>query len=146
MKDNRRQLLLAAVTPMLREQEEIQLATFASVGSVSAKRRVATAAAAAVLSAGTLMVSVRPREMYLVLTSQRILFFDGHTATGRPGKHLMTVPRDLVTVSAPKGKALGLATEIELTIEGQDKNLKVLFPKPSKEEGNQFAAALPATS
>lgn len=61
MKENRRQLLLAAVTPMLQEQEEIQLATFASVGSVSAKRKIATAAAAAVLSAGTLMVSVRPQ-------------------------------------------------------------------------------------
>lgn len=64
--------------------------------------------------------------MYVVLTSRRILFFDGHTAMGRPGKHLMTLPRDLVTVSAPKGKVLGLATEVELTIEGQDKNLKVV--------------------
>ena len=146
MKENRRQLPLAAVTPMLQEQEEIQLATFASVGSVSAKRKIATAAAAAVLSAGTLMVSVRPREMYVVLTSRRILFFDGHTAMGRPGKHLMTLPRDLVTVSAPKGKVLGLATEVELTIEGQDKNLKVVFPKPSKEEGKQLTDALPATA
>ena len=58
----------------------------------------------------------------------------------------MTLPRDLVTVSAPKGKVLGLATEVELTIEGQDKNLKVVFPTPSKEEGRQFIAALPATS
>ena len=146
MKENRRQLPLAAVTPMLQEQEEIQLATFASVGSVSAKRKIATAAAAAVLSAGTLMVSVRPREMYVVLTSRRILFFDGHTAMGRPGKHLMTLPRDLVTVSAPKGKVLGLATEVELTIEGQDKNLKVVFQKPNKEEGKQLTDALPATA
>lgn len=58
----------------------------------------------------------------------------------------MTLPRDLVTVSAPKGKVLGLATEVELTIEGQDKNLKVVFPKPSKEEGKQLTDALPATA
>lgn len=146
MKEARRDMLLAAATPMLQEHEEVQLTTFARVGSVSAKRKIATAATAAVLSAGILMVAVHPREMYLVLTDRRILFFDGHTATGRPGKHLMTVQRDLLTVSSAKGKGLGLAIEVELAVEGQDKNLKILFPTPSKEEGRQFISALPAAS
>jgi hypothetical protein len=90
---------------------------------------------------------VRPRGTYIVLTDRRILFFDGDISSGgRPGKHLMTVPRDLVTVSEPKGKGFGLAMQIELTIAGQDKDLRILFPKPSKDEGRQFTDLLPASS
>jgi hypothetical protein len=133
--------------PVLQDQEQVQLMSFARVGSVSAKRKIATAAAAAALTAGVLIVNVRPRGMYIVLTDRRILFFDGDaTSAARPGRHLMTVPRGRVTVSAPKGKALGLAIQVELTIAGQDKDLKIVFPKPSKEEGRQFIDLLPATS
>ncbi|HEY2507572.1 MAG TPA: hypothetical protein VGI58_13745 [Streptosporangiaceae bacterium] len=147
MKQKLEQQLQAVAKPMLHDQEHVQLMTFARVGSVSAKRKVATAAAAAALTAGVLIVNVRPRGMYLVLTDRRILFFDGDVASGgRPGRHLMTLARDKVTVSAPKGKGFGLAIQVELVIAGHDKDLKVLFPKPSKEDGKQFTALLPAAS
>jgi hypothetical protein len=58
----------------------------------------------------------------------------------------MTVPRDLVTVSESKAKGFGLAIQVELAIAGQDKDLRVLFPKPSKEDGNEFIGMLPAAS
>lgn len=147
MKENLQQKLLAVAKPVLQQQEEVQLMTFARVGSVSAKRKVATAAAAAALTAGVLIVNVRPRGMYIALTDRRILFFDGDVSSGgRPGRHLMTLPRDQVTVSAPEGKGFGLAIQVELTVAGQDKSLRVLFPKPSKEDGKQFIDLLPQTS
>lgn len=147
MKEKLQQQLLAVAKPVLQEGEQVQLMTFARVGSVSAKRKLGTAAAVGVLTAGLLIVNVRPRGMYIALTDRRILFFDGDVSSGgRPGKHLMTVPRQLVTVSAPKGKGFGLAIQVELTIAGQDKDLTVLFPKPSKEEGSQFISLFPATS
>jgi hypothetical protein len=146
MKESLQQQLRAVAKPALQDQEQVQLMTFARVGSVSAKRKLATAAVVGALTAGILIVNVRPRGMYIVLTDRRILFFDGDiSAGGRPGKHLMTVPRDLVTVSEPKGKGFGLAIQIELAIAGQDKDLRILFPKPSKEEGRQFTDLLPAS-
>jgi hypothetical protein len=147
MKESLQQQLRAVAKPVLQDQEQVQLMTFARVGSISAKRKLATAAVAGALTAGILIVNVRPRGMYIVLTDRRILFFDGDISSGgRPGKHLMTVPRDLVTVSEPKGKGFGLAMQIELTIAGQDKDLRILFPKPSKDEGRQFTDLLPASS
>jgi len=147
MKAKLEQQLLAVAKPVLLDREQVQLMTFARVGSVSAKRKLATAATAAALTGGILIVNVRPRGMYVVLTDRRLLFFDGDKASlGRPGKHLMTLPREQITASAPKGKAFGLAVQVELTVAGQDKNLKILFPKPSREDGRQFTGLLPATS
>jgi hypothetical protein len=147
MKESLQQQLRAVAKPVLQDQEQVQLMTFARVGTVSAKRKLATAAAVGALTAGILIVNVRPRGMYIVLTDRRILFFDGDISSGgRPGRHLMTVPRDLVTVSESKGKGFGLAIQVELAIAGQDKDLRILFPKPSKEEGSEFIGLLPAAS
>jgi hypothetical protein len=60
------------------------------VGSVSVKRKVATTAAVAALTGGLVMVSASARSMYIAMTGRRLLFFDGHTASGKPGQQ---VPR-----------------------------------------------------
>jgi hypothetical protein len=79
--------------------------TFGRVGSVSVKRKVTTAAAAAALSGGVLIVNGRPRGMHIVLTDRRILFFDADVSSdGQPGKHLMTVPATKSRCQRPRGR------------------------------------------
>jgi hypothetical protein len=90
------------------------------------------------------MATVTPRPMYIVLTNQRILFFDGNRG-GKPGKLLMNLPRPYVTASAAKKTFLGLKVVTHLTVEGQEGALKVDFPVQTRADGHRFAAALPVT-
>ena len=81
LKERRRRQVLETAAPLLIQGERIELTTTANVGTVSVRRQVLTAAVVGVLSAGTVMATVRPRAMYVVLTDQRLLFFDAATAT-----------------------------------------------------------------
>lgn len=146
MNEKRRELLLQSASSLLDPDERVELTTLANVGSVSVKKKVLTAAAAGIATGGLLMVNVKPRTMYIVLTDQRILLFDGSTASGRPGQHLATLNRDHVTTSAPKSGMFGLTQVIQLSIAGEDRGLKAVFPKPEKAAGLQFAAALPLSA
>jgi hypothetical protein len=145
MNKRRRQQLVDAASRLLVQGERIELTVLASVGSVSVKRQVLTSALVGVLSAGTVIATVQPRPMYTALTDRRLLFFDGKTATGKPGKLLMTLPREMVT-AAPLSKALlGLGLKTVLTVQGQDKGVKVVFAPASKSDGREFAARIPIT-
>jgi hypothetical protein len=143
MNDKRREILLKSAASVLDTGENIELTTLAYVGSVSVKKKVLTAAVAGIATGGLLMVNVKPRTMYIVLTDQRILFFDGNTASGRPGKLTAVLRRELVTTTAPKSGMFGLTQVIQLSIAGEERGLKAVFPKPEKAAGLQFAAALP---
>jgi hypothetical protein len=102
MNDKRTQQVSQAAAPHLHEGEQIEISAFANIGRVSVKRRAATAAAVGVATGGLLVVSVRPRKAYLAMTNQRLVFLDGDTMSGRPGKLLLTLPRSAVTVSDVK--------------------------------------------
>jgi hypothetical protein len=141
----RRRQLLETATPLLIQGELVELTTLANVGSVSVRKQALTAAVVGVLTAGTVLATVRPRQMYIVLTEQRLLFFDGSTATGKPGKLLINLPRPYVSVSEPRKGLLGLTLVTQLSVAEQDKGLKLSFPTPCRAEGRQFAAALPKT-
>lgn len=143
MNEKRRQLLLEGAAPLLEADEKVEITTIANVGSVSVKKKVLTAAAAGIATGGLVTANVRPRQMYVILTDRKILFFDADTASGRPGTHMATLSREGVSSTEPKSAMLGLALGIELSIAGQERDLKIVFPKPSKEEGHQFAASLP---
>ncbi len=143
MNEKRRQLLLDAAAPLLEADEKVEITTIANVGSVSVKKKVLTAAVAGIATGGLVTANVRPRQMYVILTDRKILFFDADTSSGRPGKHMATLSREGVSSTEPKSAMLGLALGIELSIAGQERDLKIVFPKPSKEEGQQFAASLP---
>ncbi|HZU58407.1 MAG TPA: hypothetical protein VFA06_21185 [Actinocrinis sp.] len=143
MNDKRRQLLLDAAAPLLEADEKVEITTIANVGSVSVKKKVLTAAVAGIATGGLVTANVRPRQMYVILTDRKILFFDADTSSGRPGKHMATLSREGVSSTEPKSAMLGLALGIELSIAGQERDLKIVFPKPSKEEGQQFAVSLP---
>ncbi|MEV0185163.1 hypothetical protein AB0I54_38665 [Streptomyces sp. NPDC050625] len=142
MNNRRRQQVLQSVTPLLAEGERVELTSLAKVGSVSVKRRVMTTALVGVLTAGAVIATVQPRPMYWALTDRRLLFFDAKTATGRPGKLLMALPREL-TAAAPVSKALlGLGVQTVLTLEGQEQGLKLTFPPAYKTAGRDLAARM----
>ena len=141
MNSKRASQVLAVAAPHLKAGELVELATFAKVGSVSVKRKVTTTAAVAALTGGLVIVSVSARGMYIAMTGRRLLFFDGHTASGRPGqKVLMSIPRELIQVAETKN---GLVTlKAELAVDGQEKGLRLTFPRPCREDGGQLISAL----
>ncbi|GHB50305.1 hypothetical protein GCM10010347_19770 [Streptomyces cirratus] len=133
-----------AVTPLLSEGERVELITCANVGSVSVRRQVATAVVVGLASAGTLMAAVRPRQMYIVLTDRRLLFFDASTSTGKPGRVLMDFSRAYASAGVPSKGMFGLTLVTELALAGQDRGLKLVFPTPCRSEGRQLAESLAA--
>lgn len=106
------------------------------------KRQVLTSTLVGVLSAGTVIATVQPRPMYLVLTDQRLIFLDGATTSGRPGKPLMSLERGLLA-AAPLAKALlGLGLKTVLTVQGEPEGLKLVFPPAFKAGGRDLVARL----
>lgn len=98
MNARRARQLLEISAPLLLQGEQVELTSVVSIGTVSVRKQALTAAVVGVLSLGTVMATVTPRPMYIVLTNQRILFFDGNRG-GKPGKLLMNLPRPYVTAS-----------------------------------------------
>ncbi|MEV0742703.1 hypothetical protein AB0I51_43860 [Streptomyces sp. NPDC050549] len=77
---------------MLLQGEQVEFTSLAGVGSVSVRKQALTAEAVGVVSAGTVMATVTPRPLYIVMTDQRLLLFDGDRG-GRPGKVMLNLPR-----------------------------------------------------
>jgi hypothetical protein len=126
--------------PVLEQGEQIEVRSVASVGTVSLKRRAATAAVAGVLSGGTLMVAVQPKKFFLALTDRRLLLFP-QGMSGKPEKKAAAIlPRQGLSTSEVKK---GLVTAaFELAIEGEEKGLKFVFPLPARADAAVMAAAL----
>jgi hypothetical protein len=141
----RRRQLLETAGPLLIEGEVVELPTLANVGSVSVRKQILTTAVVGVLSAGTVIGTVRPRQMYILLTDQRLLFFDAATASGKPGKLLMNLPRPYVSAAEPKKGLLGLALVTHLSVVEQETGLKLSFPPATRAEGRTLTEALPVT-
>ena len=144
MKDTRVQKVAELAAPHLGPGEQIEMTVYAKVGSVSIKRVAATAAVVAVATAGMFTAIARPRNTYLALTSQRLMFFDGETMSGRPGKLLFTLPREAVSVAGVDKGAI--AFKAELAIEGQDKGLRLTFPTVTRKDGERVVSALQAAA
>ncbi|MGW1029173.1 hypothetical protein ACWD4J_36765 [Streptomyces sp. NPDC002577] len=140
----RNRQLLETAAPLLIQGEQVQFTTLAAVGSVSVRKQALTAAVVGVLSAGTVMATVTPHPMYIVMTDQRLLFFDG-TNGGRPGRLQMNLPRPYVSATEPKNGFLGLTVVTHLTVAGQEKGLKLTFPVQNRGDGRRFTSVLPVT-
>ncbi|MEU6896155.1 hypothetical protein ABZ934_31305 [Streptomyces sp. NPDC046557] len=141
----RKRQTFEAASPLLFQGETVELITCANVGSVSVRRQVATAVVVGLVSAGTMMATVRPRQMYVVLTDRRLLFFDASTSTGKPGRLLMDFPRPHVSAGVPRKGMFGLTVVTELVVAGHDRGLKLAFPTPCRAEGRTLAEALPSS-
>ncbi|MGV9254211.1 hypothetical protein [Streptomyces sp. NPDC003697] len=137
--------LMEATAPVLVEGEQVELTSLAGVGSVSVRRQALTAAVVGVLSAGTVMATVTPRPMYVVLTDRRVLFFDGNRG-GRPGRLEVSLPRPHVTAGGSRKAFLGLQYVTVLSVAGQEQGLKVTFPVQHRGDGPRFVSALPAAA
>ena len=62
-----------------------------------------------VLSAGTVMATVTPRPLYIVLTDQRLLIFDGNRG-GKPGKLLLNLPRPYLSAGVRRRRSWACST------------------------------------
>ncbi|MFD5635493.1 hypothetical protein ACFWJM_15330 [Streptomyces sp. NPDC127077] len=144
MNARRNRQLLETSAPLLLPGEQVELTSLASVGTVSVRKQALTAIVVGILTLGMVMATVRPRAVYVVLTNQRILFFDGNRG-GKPGALLMNIARPYVTATSAKKAFLGLKTVTHLSIEGQEGTLKVDFPVQTRADGHVFAGALPVT-
>lgn len=102
------------VAPTLSPGEQIELAEAVQIGKVSAKRRAATAAAVSIATAGTVMVALKPRGYYLILTNQRLILLDN--IRGRVGKAVAAAPRTVV--SAEPLRTHMLTVSMNVTIDG----------------------------
>jgi hypothetical protein len=128
--------------------ETVVLTAGAKVGSLS-KTAAKTAVASVVVGAvtgGAFMVGFVQRAVYIVLTDRQLLLFEADPYTGGPGKHLVSLPRELVTTTEPKVGML--FTKIQLNVRGWDQGLALTFPPipPSARRlGIQLANALPRT-
>ncbi|MEU8949417.1 hypothetical protein [Streptomyces sp. NPDC048489] len=140
----RRRQLLEATGPLLLQGERVELATLAAVGTVSVRRQVLTAAVVGALTAGTVSATVRPRPLYITLTDQRLLFFDGNNG-GKPGKLVMNLPRPYVSVGATKKGFFGLTLITHLSVVEQIQGLRLTFPAQHRADGRQFVSVLPVT-
>jgi hypothetical protein len=107
------------------------------------KRKVATAAVVGVLTAGVVMANVQAAPMYLVLTDQRLLFFNVERVTNKAGKLLIALPRAAVTATPSKKAMLGLALRLDLLVSGQEKGLRLTFAPIVRKAGADFATRIP---
>ncbi|WP_406455816.1 hypothetical protein OH768_21065 [Streptomyces sp. NBC_01622] len=140
----RNRQLLEAAAPLLLQGEVVEFTSLAAIGSVSVRRQALTAAVVGVLSAGTVMATVTPRPMYIALTDQRVLFFDGNRG-GKPGKLVLNLPRPYISAGGSKKAFLGLQFTTRLSVAGQEQGLKVTFPVQHRGDGPKFVGALPVT-
>jgi hypothetical protein len=86
-----------------------------------------------------LIVAVRPKTRYAVLTNQRLLLFD-MAPSGRPAPPLVAeLPRPALTSSRFKS---ALKATFHISMEGDPKSLKMEFPFPGRHDARQLADAL----
>lgn len=142
MNPKRVKQVIETATPHMESGEQVIVATTASVGSVSAKRKVLTSAVVGIASGGTMIANVRPRRMYIAMTDRRLIFFDADTASGKPGKEiLMSLP--LAALAASEAKRGWLTLKAELFMAGESNGLRLMFPKPCREDGAKVLASVP---
>ena len=139
MNEKNRARIIELVTPVLRPGEGVQLVCTPNVGTVSIKRQVATSALVGLATAGMVVVALRPKTRYAVLTDQRLLFFD-MAASGRPAPPLLAeLPR---VALASSGFKSALKATFLVSIEGDPKSLKMEFPFPLRNDARELADAL----
>lgn len=100
------------VTPALQSDERIELVEAVQIGKISAERQVATAVAVAVATAGIVMVALKPRPYFLVLTDQRLILIEN--LRGRVGKMVAAIPRSAISAEPLRAHLLTLSMEVTL--------------------------------
>lgn len=107
-------LCTQVVAPTLTAGEQIEIVEAVQIGKVSAKKQIATSAVVGVATLGTVMVALKPRPFYLVVTNQRLIFINN--LRGRVGKIAAAVPRSAITNEPIRPHLLTLSMNV--TIDG----------------------------
>lgn len=141
-----RDRIVKAVTPLLEPGETVELAGTAYVGNVSTKKRVATYAATAVLTAGMLAIAVQPVKRSFALTDRRLLFLGAASMITSPRSELVgAVPREVVRATRKRTMAV-LTPQYDLTdTAGSGEAIRLTFPMSGRKLGRQLAEALNTT-
>lgn len=144
VKEKRVRQVFEVAAPFLAPGEHVQIATIADVGTVSVARKAVFALVVGIVSLGTMIGNVKPRRLYIAVTERWLLFFEGNTPSGRPGRELlMRLDKRQLTASEPKEGLMTLSTL--LSIGGQPNALKVKFPRPCREDARRLLAGLTRT-
>lgn len=146
MNNRRVRQLQDATLPLLTPGDTIDHMGLTKIGSVSVRRRLATTAAAAILSGGHLIAIAQPRPMYFALTREQMLFFDLQPVTGAPGPVRMQLPRALLSTEPLRKALLGLGLKTVLTIAGADQAFALTFVPATKSDARALDALLPRTA
>ena len=101
-----------AVAPSLGPGEQVEGVEVAQIGKVSAKKKAAVAAAVGIVTAGHLIVSVKPRAYFLVFTDKRLILVENNR--GLVGKVLIGCPRQAVTSGPLNGHLLTLSADVTM--------------------------------
>lgn len=141
MKEKRIQKITEIMTPMLQPGEYLMAASFANIGHVAVGKQLAMATATAVLSGGLVSVYRKPRPTYVVVTNYRVTFLEPSDFAGDPTSKInLVVPiQSIAGMTAPER---GFTTVFRLLIHGQDKALRVMFPRPCRPDGELVINAL----
>ncbi|MFE2287842.1 hypothetical protein ACFXDJ_27210 [Streptomyces sp. NPDC059443] len=100
--------------PLFAPGEVAELIEVVQIGKVSAKRQLAATVAVGIASGGTVLVALKPKAYFLVLTDQRLFLIDNNN--GRPGKHVVSaVPRTHISAGPLRKHFLTVSMEVRMT-------------------------------
>lgn len=100
------------VAPTLAEGEQVQMVEAVQIGKVSAKQQIAASAIVGVATAGTVVVALKPRPFYLVVTNQRLIFLNN--LRGRVGTIAAAAPLTAVTAEPLRPHLLTLSMNVTI--------------------------------
>ncbi len=133
------QRCIAVAASAFEPGEQVELVEVVQIGRVSTGRQVATSALVGVASAGTVLVAVRPRGYFVVLTDRRLYLIDN--VNGRMGSGLaMATPRAKITAGPLRGHLLTLSMEV--SIEGAPAPFRFSWGRAQAGTARVLAAAL----
>jgi hypothetical protein len=105
-------LCMQVVAPALSAGEQIEIVEAVQIGKVSAKKQIATSAIVGLATLGTVMVALKPRPYYLVVTSQRLIFINN--LRGRVGKIAAAIPRSAIATEPLRPHLLTLSMNVTI--------------------------------
>jgi hypothetical protein len=108
------QVVAASLAP----GEQIEMIEVAQIGKVSAKKQLGISAASVavgVVTGGTLLVALKPRAYFLILTNERLFLVDN--LQGSVGKKIVSaIPRNLISAGPVRTHLLTISMEV--TVDG----------------------------
>jgi hypothetical protein len=105
-------LCTQVVAPTLTQGEQIEIVEAVQIGKVSAKKQIATSAIVGVATLGHVVVALKPRPFYLVVTNQRLIFINN--LRGRVGKIAAAVPRSVIVTEPLRPHLLTLSMNVTM--------------------------------